>query len=176
MSVLILALAAAAAASPPTVPPRPPVDCHDAAHRALDFWIGDWAVFDNRSKTLVAHSRIEPVMDGCALSETYEQTVGPGGAPIRYHGSSYTALNPFDGLWKQFYVDTTGAASAYVGGPQPDGAMVLKAEAARVAYRMTYRRLPGGVVEQTGELSLDAGRSWAPAYDFTYRPASAAAR
>jgi hypothetical protein len=166
---LILMFAATAAATPP----KPPaVDCHDQAHRALDFWIGEWTVFDTRSNTALAHSRIEPVMDGCAIRETYDQAVGPGGKAVDYHGTSYTALNALDGLWKQFYVDTRGGALAYAGGVQGD-AMVLTASAGKVANRMTYRRLADGSVEQTGEISLDAGKTWIAGYDFTYRRVTA---
>src|SRR5512142_1924294 len=61
-------------------PPRPPpVDCHDATHRAIGFWVGDWNVSDTQSATPIAQSRIEWVFDGCAIRETYTQTVGPNG-------------------------------------------------------------------------------------------------
>lgn len=166
MSLILIALAAAATAAAPPAPPK--VDCHDQAHRALDFWIGDWTVSDTRSGTEIAHSRIDSLLGGCAIKESFSQTKGPGGQPFAYEGASYTALNAVDGQWKQFYVDTGGNAAAYVGGPR-DGAMVLIATAAQVVNRMTYRAQPDGSVRQTGELSLDGGKTWAPGYDLTYR-------
>jgi len=39
--------------------------------------------------------------------------------------------------------------------------------------RMHYTREAGGAVRQRGEVSTDDGRSWAPSFDLTYRPAAA---
>ena len=165
----ILALAAMQAAMPaPLLKPASAIDCADAAHRAYDFFLGDWDVFDTRSNVLVARSRIEKVMGGCAMRETFDQSVGPGGAPIDYHGSSYTALNTGDRLWRQLYIDTAGAAFSYTGGLQ-NGAMVLTAAAGQRANRMTVAPQADGTVRQTGVLSRDGGKTWQPGYSFTYR-------
>lgn len=94
MSLIALLLAAAAPQTAPPPPPKPPkVDCSDADHRALDFWIGDWDVYAAGSDYAVAHSRIERIV-GCAISETFDQFTGPGGKPIDYHGRSISAYVP----------------------------------------------------------------------------------
>ena len=41
--------------------------------------------------------------------------------------------------------------------------------------RMRYTREAGGAVRQHGEVSTDKGATWAPSFDFTYRPAAQAA-
>jgi hypothetical protein len=167
MALVPIVLAAAVATATP--PPKPaPVDCHDKAHRALDFWVGDWTVFDTRSNKPVAASRIESVLGGCAIKESYSQTVGPNGQPFSYQGTSYTALNGPDGQWKQFYVDSSGAAASYVGGPQ-GAAMVLTASGGGAINRMSYTPLADGSVRQAGEVSTDGGATWTTGYDFTYR-------
>lgn len=170
MSFIILLLASAAQAPPPALPAPPPVDCNDADHRAFDFWIGDWDVAPTGKKTVVAHSRIEKIV-GCAISETYDQTIGPGGKPANYHGRSISSYVPSDKNWRQFYVDSGGTVSTLTGGIV-DGAMVFHTKAGPVTNRMTLKANADGSVRQHGEGSMD-GKTWTPSYDFTYRPRSA---
>lgn len=154
------------AIAPQTTPPAPPkVDCADADHRAFDFWIGDWDVYSGSSR--VAHSRIEKIV-GCAISETYDQTVGPGNKPVDYHGRSISSYVPADKGWRQFYTDNAGAASTLTGGIV-GGAMVLLSKNGPVTNRMTVKANPDGSVSQRGEFSSDDGKTWTPAYDFIYR-------
>lgn len=147
----------------------PPPDCTDAAHRAYDFFIGDWDVADTASGKTVAHSRIEKILGGCAIRETFDQTVGPGGKATEYHGTSLTALVVRDGQWRQLYADTAGATTTLTG-RIVDGAMVFSGSNNGVAKRMTVAPQPSGSVRQTGITSRDGGGTWSsPDYDFTYR-------
>ncbi len=170
---MLIALLLATAAAPQTTPPPapPPVDCADADHRAFDFWIGDWDVYATGTKMLVAHSRIEKIV-GCAISETYDQFAGKGGQKVDYHGRSISSFVPAGsagaGGWRQYYVDTSGAAATLTGG-YANGAMVLMSKAGPVTTRMTLSPNPDGSVRQHGEFSTDDGKTWQPAYDFTYR-------
>jgi hypothetical protein len=163
-----IALLLAASSAPPQAAAPAPIDCRDEAHRALDFWIGDWVVSDTRSGVPIATSRVELIAGNCALRETYDQNVGPGNRPIDYHGTSYSALNSADHEWRQLYVDTGGAALSYFGGVE-EGAMVLVARAGSLGTRMTIRKLPDGSVRQSGEITRDGGATWSPGHDFTYR-------
>ncbi len=158
------AFLAAAAAAAPVVPA-----CGGANKHALDFWIGTWTVVDTASNTTIATSRVTPVANGCAIQERYSQSIGPGGKPMRYEGRSYSAYNDVDARWHQFYVDTAGAAFNYVGTRSGSGAISLTAQAGKRATRMTLRR-EGTTVRQIGEISSDGGATFAPNYDFTYRP------
>ena len=164
---MMLLLASAQSALP--APPK--VDCNDSDHRAFDFWIGDWDVSPTGSKTVVAHSRIEKIA-GCAISETYDQTIGPGGKPANYQGRSISSFVPAEKKWRQFYVDSGGTVSTLDGGIV-DGAMIFHSKAGPVTNRMTLRANADGSVRQHGEGSLD-GKSWSTSYDFTYRPRAAA--
>ena len=47
--------------------------------------------------------------------------------------------------------------------------MVLMSKAGPVTTRMTLSPNPDGSVRQHGEFSTDDGKTWQPAYDFTYR-------
>lgn len=140
--------------------------CAGADHHQLDFWIGAWTVTDTAKGYQVGTSRIEPVMNGCGIRESYDAPEAPGGA---YSGTSYSAYDRNDGKWHQFYVDVNGNATWYAGGLQ--GAdMVLEAPAKGGAVqRMTYRSHGDGSVQQIGMLSKDGGKTWQPGYDYTYR-------
>ena len=162
-------LLAAAAASAGTAPPKQaPIDCKDATHRAPGFWVGHWSVSPTGTKTPVATSRIEWIVGDCAIRESFEQTIGPGGKPMSYHGTSYTAYDTNDKAWHQFYVDDAGHAS-HLHGDIKDKAMVLVTDGPAVINRMTVSAQPDGSVRQQGEVSLDGGKTWKPGYDFTYR-------
>lgn len=156
----------AARAQTAAQPPRP--NCSHAEMRQLDFWVGDWQVSQTGDGQMIASSRIEKLYGGCAIKETYDAPGAPGGA---YGGTSYSGWDRKDGRWHQMYVDTNGNVTWYTGELQ--GAdMVLTAAAAKGAMqKMTYHPLPGGAVEQTGLISADAGRTWQPSYDYTYRRA-----
>jgi hypothetical protein len=153
--MLLFAIVAAAAAP-----------CSAASYHQLDFWIGEWIVTDTAKGYEVATSRIEPVMSGCGIRESYDAPSAPGGA---YAGTSYSAYDRNDGKWHQFYVDVNGNATWYSGGME--GAdMVLNAPGKNGALqRMTYRPHEDGSVEQIGVVSKDGGKTWQPGYDYTYR-------
>ena len=170
MSPIALLLAAAAPqATPPPAPPK--VDCSDADHRALDFWVGDWDVFAKGSNKPIAHSRIEKIV-GCAISETFDQSIGPNGKPLAYRGRSISAFVPAGSAgargWRQYYVDSAGTAATLTGNIA-DGAMIFVSTNGPVTNRMTIKSNDGSV-NQRGEFSTDGGKTWQPAYDFTYWP------
>lgn len=167
IAVLLFAAQATPAAAPPPVPPK--VDCADADHTAFDFWIGDWDVYAGTTK--VAHSRIEKIVS-CAISETFDQTIGPGNKPLEYHGRSISSYVPADKGWRQFYTDSGGTAATLTGGIV-DGAMVFLSKSGTVTNRMTVKPNPDGSVTQRGDFSTDDGKTWQPGYDFTYRKRSA---
>jgi hypothetical protein len=164
MSLVALMLAVAVQAPPPS---PPPVDCNDADHRAFDFWIGEWDVSPAGSDAIIAQSRIEKIAD-CAISETYHQSLGPGGKPSNYHGRSISSFVSADKGWRQFYVDNTGRAATLDGGVV-DGAMVLSQQTPAGLTRMTVKPNADGSVRQYGELSTDGGKTWTSTFDFNYR-------
>ena len=166
MGHFALLLALSLQSSPPAIPPPPKVDCNDADHRAFDFWIGDWTVSPTGSTAVIARSKIEKIV-GCAISETYDQSVGPGGKPTNYHGRSISSYVQADKNWRQYYVDSGGAAATLTGGIVDD-AMIFTSTLGPVTNRMTVSAHPDGSVRQHGESTLD-GKTWVPSYDFTYR-------
>ncbi len=162
MSLIALALAAAIQTAPP------PIDCSDADHSAFNFWVGEWIVSPTGTAVDVATSRIESVSNGCAIEESYHQTLNRQGQPTDYKGNSYSAYDAADGRWKQFYVDSGGSVTSFVGDAR-DGGIVMVAGSGQNLQRMTVRPIEDGKVRQSGESSTDGGETWTPGYDFTYR-------
>lgn len=173
--IALLALALQAALPVPAAPAPPPpqvpaIDCSDADHRALNFWLGDWDV-STRAGVVVATSTISSLADGCAIEENFHQTVGPGGVATSYRGASYSVFDAGGGgRWRQFYVDSVGSVTVFEGGIV-DGAMVLIAPGAPgVIQRMIVAPQADGSVRQTGATSRNGGETWSTGgYDFTYR-------
>jgi hypothetical protein len=146
--------------------PAPP-PCPEARQAEVAFWVGDWVVSDTKSSTPVAESRIERVVDGCALRESFSQTVGPGNATIHYLGTSLTAWDASVGKWRQFYVDSAGHA-AVMAGPAADGRLEMVNETNGGHARMIVERQADGTVRQRGESRASLDGEWTPGYDFTY--------
>ena len=165
ITIGILAGAASVSSSAQTAAPNA-APCGGAEYRQLDFWIGEWTVSDTAKGSHVGTSRIEPVMGGCSIKESYSAPDAPGGA---YAGTSYSSFDRNDGKWHQFYVDVNGNANWFVGGLHGTDVVLIATVRGGALQRMTYRRHADGSVEQIGVISTDNGRSWQPGYDYTYR-------
>jgi hypothetical protein len=162
LAAALFALPAAAAAQP-----APPA-CATPEHRQFDFWVGRWQVSPTGQANVVAESLIERLYGGCAVREHWMPKANPGGGSL----NSYV---PAEKAWRQTWVGSGGERVEFKGGLSA-GAMVLTGDwpgpdGKPRLIRMTYTRGPEGSVRQLGEQSLDAGRTWAPSFDFTYRPA-----
>ena len=158
--VLLLCLASPAVAQGP---------CTTSDHRAFDFWVGSWDVYDT-SGTLRGHNEIRSTLGGCVLHESYT-------TPAGYAGKSVNIYDASRGVWHQSWVDNGGLLLSIEGGIR-DGAMVLEgvttgADGAESLNRITWSRLDssGNRVRQLWEVSADGGSTWAVAFDGEYRRA-----
>ena len=170
ITAVVTGLIASQSAAQGTAPPVPP-NCSAAEHRQLDFWVGDWTVFNTADNVQYATSRIEPVMDGCGIKESYSAPTAPGGA---YYGTSYSGFDRKDGKWHQMYVDTNGNVTWYTGGREGDDMALLAPGRGGSLQRMVYSPRKDGSVHQIGTVSTDGGKTWQPGYDYTYRRTGAA--
>ncbi len=156
-ATLMLAAAAAQAAGN---------DCTDPRARHFDFWIGTWEVV-NANGTVAGRNRIEPILDGCVLQESWTGISGSAG----------TSLNFFDtgrSKWRQFWVWREGTTLELEGG-LVNGAMVLEGDSLEdgkpARNRITWTRRSGGKVNQLWEVSADNGKTWKSIFDGMYHPA-----
>ena len=167
MSLVLALLMQATFAPAPTAPPRAP--CAASEFAALDFWVGDWAVYPAGKDTQVAESRIEKLYGGCAIRENWMPLKGPG-------GGSLTGYDPATGLWTQTWIGAQPGPVQFSGGPDGHGGMVLTgfwrnvvAPGQHAWVRMTYSVVAPGQVRQLGEQSTDNGATWQPSFDFIYK-------
>ena len=140
--------------------------CAGAEHRRLDFWAGDWDVYEvGGGDKPVARARVEIILGGCALREIYQQADG-------LIGESYTTYDASRKMWHQTWVTNRGALLQIDGHfegnrltlqgtrPTPDGR--------REEVRGIWMPREGGVGE-IAHTSTDGGKTWRPWFDIVFR-------
>lgn len=140
--------------------------CGSAEYHQLDYWIGDWDTFemDTPGGASMARARIEPIAQGCAIHELYEQVDG-------LVGDSILSYDPVRKQWQQTWVTNRGSIMVIVGNVK-DGALILEGEAhledgKAVMQRITWKPHRDGVRE-SAVLSKDGGKTWEPAFDVLF--------
>lgn len=134
--------------------------CDAPERRQFDFWVGDWRVTTPDGKH-AGDNRIEKVLDGCALHESWQ---GAGGG----RGFSYNAYDPERKVWHQTWVDKQGNLLLLEGGLR-GGRMVLEGPQGKVLNRITWTPAQDGTVRQRWETSPDQGKTWTTVFDGLYR-------
>jgi len=166
LSALLLALglfrAGAAGQSPPTCAETP-------GFSKLDFWVGEWAVFVGDRQ--VGRNRIEKILDGCAVVESWTDAGGAEGRSLFYYSVATDT-------WKQVWV--TGGATQPGGLKEktlvlelPDGGVRFQGEiplpdGGSYLDRTMLTPLEDGSVRQLIEISRD-GETWQATFDAIYR-------
>lgn len=140
-----------------------PSPCASPAHRAFDFWLGDWQVHAANGK-LAGSNTITRAHGGCVLHESYST---PGG----YTGESLNMYDASRKVWHQTWADSGGLLLTLEGGLQ-DGKMVLEGKGATasggsVSHRITWTPNADGSVRQHWE-STDSTGKWATTFDGKY--------
>jgi hypothetical protein len=165
LAALGIVLITPAAAAPATTP-NASSQCSAAEYHLLDFWIGDWNTFetDTPGGPSIARARIDPIAQGCAIHELYEQTDG-------LIGDSILSYDPVRKQWQQTWVTNRGSLMV-LWGTFADGALVLEGEAhlrngTSVMQRITWKAKDKGVRE-SAVLSKDGGKTWTPAFDVLF--------
>jgi hypothetical protein len=152
---LVLADAAHAQATPPPA-------CAAPEYHQFDFWIGRWTVI-GKAGAVAGVSRIEGILDGCGVRETW---TGASGS----NGTSLNLYNRASGTWEQYWIDNAGNRLLLRGGLR-DGAMVMEsveADGKPSTQRVTWTPNADGTVRQHWEATPDGGKTWATQFDGMY--------
>jgi hypothetical protein len=164
-ATLGIAFSAAAMASP-SAATLASAHCTAAGYHQLDFWIGDWDTFESETPggQSIARARVEPIAQGCAIHELYEQADG-------LIGDSILSYDPARKQWQQTWVTNRGSLMV-LWGDFKDGTLVLEGEAhlkdgKSVMQRITWKAHDAGVRE-SAVMSKDGGQTWAPAFDVLF--------
>jgi hypothetical protein len=157
--VMLLALAGTGSALAQAAPMP---NCEADEHRQFDFWIGHWTV-TNPSGGTAGDSRVESILDGCGLLESW---TGAKGA----RGKSLNLYNRATSAWEQYYIDNQGNRLLLRGGIR-DGAMVMESVedgGGAATQRVTWTPNADGSVRQHWESTADGGATWTTQFDGTY--------
>jgi hypothetical protein len=152
-------------AAAPKAPPPAAAACSDPAYRQFDFWLGEWTVHGKAGRP-VGRSRIESVLGGCAIAETWTSGSGPAN-----DGRSLNQYQAGTKQWEQYWVDAQDGRLLLRGGLQ-GSAMVLASEDGAAHQRITWTPNEDGSVRQLWESSTDGGATWTVAFDGLYRRAA----
>lgn len=144
--------------------------CRDAKghpeYRQLDFWVGEWDVF-NPAGVQAGKSRIEKIVGDCIILENW---MGGGGND----GKSFNKWNPQLARWEQFWASSAGETTFFYGHLEGKN-MVYKTDAlpqpggGKAERRLTFFNVGPNEVRQFSEISTDGGKTYVTEYDFTYK-------
>ena len=166
--VLVATCLAFAGNAAQTAKPSP---CAAPESHQLDFWAGDWDVFDVDSPaTQVARVKVDHMLDGCVLREDYKDTEG-------HKGQSFSIYDTALKAWHQSWVTNRGQILLLDGGLHGDQVVLNATEhildGKNKLMRGTWEPVEGGVRE-TAVTSLDEAQTWKPWFDLMFRPHAAA--
>jgi hypothetical protein len=170
MRVTLMMLAfsiAASSANAATTPPAFGCPASMAEYHQFDFWIGQWEV-RNPKGAVVGHSRIEPISDGCGISERWDGMAGS-------RGVSYNAWDTSSKHWHQFWVGNAPDGVLHLEGGLDHGKMTMQATQSNPqtgkaqVQRITWTPNADGSVRQLWDQSDDGGKSWTVSFDGLYR-------
>ena len=161
MSLLLGVTAVALAEDAP--PPAAPKACQAPEHRQFDFWVGEWSV--KQAGKTAGVNRIERILDGCALLESWTGTSG-------YRGNSLNFYDPARKRWHQTWIGTDGQGLAldgeFTGGKMILGGTRIDAETHHPVHdRITWTPNSDGSLRQVWETSGD-GKAWSVVFDGLY--------
>jgi hypothetical protein len=142
--------------------------CDEPPYHALDFWIGEWNVFDSADGSKAGESSIQRILKGCAIEVN---RVGAEGEKVK----ELFYYNKPEHEWIQVWVGDGGATK--------QRQLLERSESAAVRFqgkvvhmdgrshldRSTVTPLPGRRVRQVIDLSRDQGNSWQVVFDAEYR-------
>lgn len=148
-----------------------PASCQDTPSlHALDFWLGEWTVRVGGAGQVAGTNRIERILGGCAITETWRDTRGGEGRSLFYY-------LPSEGEWRQVWVTPTalrpgGVKEKRMTGTVGDGVRfqgtIGLPGGGSYLDRTTLTPEPDGTVRQVIEISQDDGTTWQTMFDGIY--------
>ena len=140
--------------------------CTTPQSRQFDFWVGNWNVY-NPANELAGTNRIEKVVNGCLLVESWKGA--KGGA-----GKSFNFYDPRRNKWRQVWVSAEGALDLQ--GDLIDGSIRYTGETTGLngvtQESLVFTPNADGTVRQLWQQSPDGGNTWRVNFDGLYKSAS----
>lgn len=165
MMRLRLTLAALAMLALPGLAAAQTVPCAaDPLFHAQDFALGDWDVFAAGKQT--ATVRLESVLGGCAIHETWTALSGKG------NGIGLFTWSRVLKAWTYAWVADTGSSTLFTGAPEAGG-MLYRTErpTATGGTRLRHWTLaeqPDHTIRELSVGSEDGGKTWTTEYELIW--------
>ncbi len=143
--------------------------CSTPRHRDLDFWLGEWKVkWDDpeTGETLEGRNRVERVLEGCAIRETFD---GRPGLPLQ--GISMSNYHPTIGEWRQLWLDNEGGYLPFAGGPVEDRFILslIRRTPDAPHRRMIFETITPTSLVWRWQMRATEDRPWRDLWVLTYR-------
>jgi hypothetical protein len=150
-----------------------PATCDTPQHHQLDFWVGNWQVFDAATNQLVAFERVEKHSEGCIVQENLTFLTDMYRRPGVKYRLAGIGVNRFDGEhWLQMWADNQWGAIFLRGAPDADGNMVFVTviPSRKRDVKLVYENRPDGTVRILQYVAPAGSGKWVKYGDLIYRP------
>lgn len=141
--------------------------CNSDDHRAFDFWIGDWTVY-NTNDQVIGTNKVVKMQNGCVLQENWE-------ASNRTNtGTSYNFFDAKDNMWNQVWISNIGYVLRLRGNIDKNGAMVLKSKLkqgpkGRYYDQISWSKNEDGSVTQLWQIFNEQGKIIKTSFEGIYK-------
>jgi hypothetical protein len=150
-----------------------PATCDTPQHHQLDFWVGNWQVFDAATKQLVAIERVEKHSEGCIVQENLTFLTDMYRRPGVKYRLAGIGVNRFDGEnWLQMWADNQWGAIFLRGATDANGNMVFVTviPSRKRDVKLVYENRPDGTVRILQYVAPAGSGKWVKYGDLIYRP------
>jgi hypothetical protein len=150
-----------------------PATCDTPQHHQLDFWVGDWQVFDADTNRLVAFDRIEKHAEGCIVQQNLSFITDMYRRPGVKYRLAGMSINRFDGeRWIQMWADNQWGAILMYGSVAADGSLVLTSvvPSRNRDVKDTWEKQPDGSLRNLHFVAPAGSGQWKKYGDLIYRP------
>jgi hypothetical protein len=150
-----------------------PATCDTPEHHQLDFWVGNWQVFDAATNQLVAFERVEKHSEGCIVQENLTFLTDMYRRPGVKYRLAGIGINRFDGeTWLQMWADNQWGAIFLRGAPDADGNMVFVTviPSRKRDVKLVYESRHDGTVRILQYIAPAGSGKWVKYGDLIYRP------
>lgn len=149
-----------------------PASCDQPQHHQLDFWVGEWQVYDGASKRLVGYDRVTRSYEGCVIEERLSFLTDLYRRPGVNARLAGVAINRFDGeSWLQMWADNQWGAILLRGALNADGNMefVSVTPSRHRDVRLVYQMHTDGTLEILQYVAPAGSGQWMQYGDLLYR-------
>ena len=148
-----------------------PATCDLPQYHQLDFWVGDWKVYDGDE--LVAIDHVQKHTEGCIIQQNLTFLTDMYRRPGVKYRLSGISINRFDGeRWVQMWADNQWGTILMYGTIAPDGSLVLTSvvPSRNRDIKDVWEKRPDGSLRNLHYTAPAGSGRWQKYGDLTYRP------